>query len=176
MIYAVTIDGRDHVIEIDGDRVVVDGRRVEARVEFVAGTPEVRIVIDGLATVLGVESGRDETWRLVDRGAIREVTVQDERSRRIRQLAGAPRAGGGHAVLKAPMPGLVLRVLVSVGDQVEVGRPLLSLEAMKMENELKAAGAGQVTAVLVSPGQAVEKGAPLLELGPVGLPQDVVPE
>jgi len=176
MIYPVTVGDPEYIIEIDAGRVVVDGRPVEANVEFMAGQPEVRVVIDGVATVLGVESDGDERWRLVDRGAIREVTVLDERSRHIRQFAGASRASGGHAVLKAPMPGLVLRVLVSVGDRVEAGDPLLALEAMKMENELKATAAGQVTAVLVAQGQAVEKGERLLELGPAGLPQDVVPE
>jgi biotin carboxyl carrier protein len=62
------------------------------------------------------------------------------------------------------MPGLVLRLEVSVGATVRAGQGLIVLEAMKMENEIKAGLAGVVKAIHVAPGQAVEKGAPLVEL------------
>jgi pyruvate carboxylase subunit B len=62
------------------------------------------------------------------------------------------------------MPGLVVRIHVAVGDAVVAGQGLVAMEAMKMENELKAAGAGTVRAILVEPGQAVEKGTVLVEL------------
>ena len=138
-----------------------------AGIASVAGTPEVRLVVDGMASTVAVAGHQGTAWQLVVAGGVREVTVEDERSRHIRLLASAGTAvAGQHAVLKAPMPGLVLRVLVAVGDTVAAGSPLLALEAMKMENELKAAGPGVVTAVLVTPGQAVEKGQKLLELGP----------
>ena len=64
--------------------------------------------------------------------------------------------------LKAPMPGLVTRILVKEGDEVKQGAPLLVLEAMKMENIFKAAGDGVVKAIRVSEKQAVEKGAELI--------------
>ena len=62
------------------------------------------------------------------------------------------------------MPGLVLNILVSPGQMVQKGDPLLILEAMKMENVLKAAGEGQVKAVKVQQGMAVDKGQLLLEM------------
>jgi len=166
MKYFVTLGQRTVTVEISGDQVEVDGRSVAARFERIAGTPEVRVEIDGIGAVLAVDGQEGTTWRLVDQGAVREVAVEDERSRHIRLLAGSAKAQDGHSVLKAPMPGLVLRVLVAVGDAVVAGTPLLALEAMKMENELKAAGPGVVTAVLVVPGRAVEKGEKLLELDP----------
>jgi pyruvate carboxylase subunit B len=61
------------------------------------------------------------------------------------------------------MPGLVLRVLAEAGQEVGVGAGLVVLEAMKMENELKAPAAGMVGAIRVQPGQAVEKGQVLVE-------------
>ena len=64
--------------------------------------------------------------------------------------------------VRAPMPGLVLRVPVAEGDEVAAGQTLLVLEAMKMENAVKAPAAGTVQAVAVSEGQAVEKGALLV--------------
>jgi pyruvate carboxylase subunit B len=65
------------------------------------------------------------------------------------------------------MPGLVVRVSVAVGDTVSAGQGLVVVEAMKMENELRASAAGVVTAVLAVPGHVVEKGALLVELGPL---------
>ncbi|MGH7592983.1 MAG: biotin/lipoyl-containing protein [Gemmatimonadales bacterium] len=165
MIYLVTVGERTVTVDVDGDAVHVDGQVVAVHLEHVPGTPEVRIIIDGVATTLALDGRDGLVWRLVDRGAVREVAVEDERSRQIRLLAGAGRAVDGHAVLRAPMPGLVLQVLVSVGDAIVVGTPLVALEAMKMENELKAARTGVVTEVLVAAGQAVEKGQALLQLG-----------
>jgi 3-methylcrotonyl-CoA carboxylase alpha subunit len=60
------------------------------------------------------------------------------------------------------MPGKIVRILVQAGAQVEKGQPLLVMEAMKMENEIRAAGAGKVSAVKVIEGQAVETGADLM--------------
>jgi biotin carboxyl carrier protein len=74
------------------------------------------------------------------------------------------RADSGTARVCSPMPGKVVRVLVSPGEAVELGAPLVVVEAMKMENELKASRAGHVRRVLVREGQPVEGGALLVEL------------
>lgn len=66
--------------------------------------------------------------------------------------------------LKAPMPGMVLKILVTEGQQIEKGDALLILEAMKMENVLKASGNAKVKAIKVEEKKAVEKGTILLEL------------
>ena len=164
MKYFVTVGERVVEVDVSGDGVTVDGKPVDARLEPVPGTPEVRLQLDGVWSTLAVDHHQGTAVRLVDQGALRELDVEDERSRYIRQLAGAGKTGDGQAVLKAPMPGLVLRILVAVGDEVAQGMPLLALEAMKMENELKATSAGKVRTVLVTAGQAVQKGQILLEL------------
>jgi biotin carboxyl carrier protein len=66
--------------------------------------------------------------------------------------------------IKAPMPGLMVEVLIQVGDTVEKGTPLLILEAMKMENMLKSTGDGVVQSVLVTKGETVEKNQVLITL------------
>ena len=66
----------------------------------------------------------------------------------------------------APMPGLIVRVHVGEGDQVQAGQPLVVMEAMKMENELRAMAPGVVKRVAIKAGSAVEKGALLLEMAP----------
>ncbi len=166
MKYFVTVGERTVVVELDGESARIDGQPASVSLESQLGSPEVRLVIDGRAMTLAVEGHQEGVWRLVDRGAVREVGIEDARSRHIRERAGTGRAVSTGAVVRAPMPGLVVRIPVTPGDRVAAGAGLLVLEAMKMENELKAAVAGVVTTVLVSPGQAVEKGQVLIELGP----------
>ena len=88
-----------------------------------------------------------------------DVKVQDEYSEDL-ERTGEP---GLSEVLTAPMPGMVRRVMVEPGDNVESGQGLLVLEAMKMENELRAAGDGIVKAVHIEPGQAVQRASVLIE-------------
>ena len=93
-----------------------------------------------------------------------EVEALDERTRAIRDLSAANAAPTGPAPIIAPMPGMIVRVNVSVGDRVEAGQGIVVMEAMKMENELRATAAGTVNSVNVTSGTAVEKGALLVEL------------
>jgi biotin carboxyl carrier protein len=87
------------------------------------------------------------------------LEVQDGR---IDTTAAARRATGG--TLRAQMPGRVVKVLCQVGTEVSAGQGLLVIEAMKMENELRAAAAGTVRRIAVEPGQSVETGQILLEI------------
>jgi pyruvate carboxylase subunit B len=93
-----------------------------------------------------------------------EIEALDERTRTIRDLTAAQTGPVGPAPLVAPMPGLIVRVNVEPGDSVTAGQGLVVMEAMKMENELRAAGAGKVKAVHASAGEAVTKGSLLVEL------------
>ncbi len=79
-------------------------------------------------------------------------------------MSAAAKAPAGPSPLVAPMPGLVVRVTVQPGDVVAAGQGLVVMEAMKMENELRAPAAGTVKSVRVVPGTAIEKGAVLVEL------------
>jgi biotin carboxyl carrier protein len=65
--------------------------------------------------------------------------------------------------LKAPMPGMVLKIMVNAGDEVKKGDSLLVLEAMKMENNIKALGDGVVTAIPIKAGDKVEKNQVLIK-------------
>jgi biotin carboxyl carrier protein len=78
----------------------------------------------------------------------------------------APRPAAGALVLKAPMPGTIISVLAKVGDPVARGQDLCVLEAMKMQNSLKASQPGVVKAIHIAPGQKVGAGAVLIEFNP----------
>lgn len=162
MKYLVTIEGREIPVEVDGGEVRVDGRHLHGHLSPIPGTPLRHLLLGGesLTLVMGrAEAGR---WEVQHHGARFQIEVEDERTRHIRSLTG----GGARpeaTELKAPMPGLVVRVLAEPGQAVEAGQGLIVLEAMKMENELKARAAGRVRAVRATPGQAVEKGQVLVE-------------
>ncbi|MFL5610140.1 MAG: acetyl-CoA carboxylase biotin carboxyl carrier protein subunit, partial [Gemmatimonadaceae bacterium] len=93
-----------------------------------------------------------------------EVEALDERTRAIRDQSAATAAPAGPAPVRAPMPGLIVRVNVKPGDTVQAGQGVVVMEAMKMENELRSTSAGVVRSVEVAPGAAVEKGAILVSL------------
>jgi pyruvate carboxylase subunit B len=163
MKYFVDLGHRQVAVEVDGDRVTVDGVVYQASLRTLAGTPVRLLRVDGRPRPLVVERAEGGRWAFGWAGERREVEVVDDRTRHIRSLAVAsarPAAGG---VLRAPMPGLVVRLEVEAGQAVAPGGSVLVLEAMKMENELRSPTGGRVRAVLVRSGQAVEKGQPLVE-------------
>ena len=165
MKYVVRIGGEDYEVDLDGDGVHIDGDDVAARVVPIDGTP-VRMVSIGeevhrVVVRPGTSRGRYTLW--LD-GYRFETEALDERTRAIRDLSGAATGPTGPAPLVAPMPGLIVRIHVQVGDQVQPGQGLVVMEAMKMENELRIQAVGRVRNVLVAPGSVVEKGALLIEL------------
>ena len=81
------------------------------------------------------------------------------------KAAAKPQPAAGNGNLTAPMPGTILKILVSKGDKVEAGQPLIILEAMKMENNINASASGTVASIEVSPGQTVDTGQLLLTIG-----------
>ena len=95
-------------------------------------------------------------------GVRKEVRVLDERTKLLEKMGMSIKEGATSGDVKAPMPGKVLQVLVQPGESVTEGQPLLVLEAMKMENVIKAEAEALVSSVPVAVGEAVEKGALLV--------------
>ena len=165
MKYVVSVGGSEIEVALDGASVGVGNERTTASVSDIEGTP-VRLVTIGdcvhrVVARRGESRGRYSVW--ID-GFRYEVEALDERTRTIRELSGASAAASGPAPLKAPMPGMIVRVAVQAGDPVVAGQSLIVMEAMKMENELRATVAATVKTVHAIPGTAVEKGALLLEM------------
>jgi acetyl/propionyl-CoA carboxylase alpha subunit len=165
MRYVVEVDGERRTVDVTGDDIEMDGTRVAARLVDVPGTPVSLVTIGDRVYRLVARRGDSRgRYTLALDGRRYGVDALDERTRAIRDLSAASAAAAGPAPLVAPMPGLVVRVNVAVGDVVPAGQGLVVMEAMKMENELRATTAGTVKSVLAVPGTAVEKGAVLVEL------------
>ncbi len=93
-----------------------------------------------------------------------KVSVKDEEELLLDRLGFKTGSSGTEGALTSPMPGKILDIMVSVGDEVEKGQRVAILEAMKMENELKAPIGGVIKSVDVEVGQSVEKKTPILEI------------
>lgn len=116
---------------------------------------------DGRVVAARVVRGKDGKATVVLGGARIQVTAMPERD----AWLGGGQAAGQEGAVTVSMPGAVVKVLVVVGDEVEEGQPVLIIEAMKMENEVKAGMGGFVEAIHVKEGDAVEADVVLLEIG-----------
>lgn len=171
MRYIVEVEGERVTVEIDGAMVRVDGEAVEASLSEASGTPERLLRVGAAVHRLQLRrAGGPGAWTVEVDGHRVAAEALDERTRAIRELTRASARAAGPAPVVAPMPGLVVRVLVAPGEAVSAGQGLVVMEAMKMENELRATTDGVVTRVAVTPGTAVDKGAVLVTLGEAPAP------
>jgi biotin carboxyl carrier protein len=166
MRYFVTLGGRIVEVELAPSGVRVDGTARSADLETVPGGPVRSLLLDGNSHRVVARSLGQGRWDLQLRGLRFTAEVVDERTRVIRAMISAGGPPPGPKPVRAPMPGLVVRVEVQVGDRVRPGQGLVIVEAMKMENELRAEASGRVTGIRVSPGEAVERDQVLIDLAP----------
>ena len=128
-------------------------------VDFVEVEPGVYTVIHkGIAHELAVDEAIDGSFVVSHKAGEIEITIDDPR--RLAQAASG-QGSGGSATLKAPMPGKVVEALVAKGDKVSEGQGILVIEAMKMQNEVKATRDGVVVKVEVTAGESVSPGQTL---------------
>ncbi|PRP90996.1 2-oxoglutarate carboxylase large subunit [Enhygromyxa salina] len=171
--YRVRVGEREHEVEIEIDaagerRILVDGQALEVAD---AGAHAVRVGPQGpqdarqLELTLAGEPRPSEAWVGVV-GARVQVEVRTEQEARLAAALGKGASGSAGGSLAAPMPGRVVKILVSEGEVVELGAPAIIVEAMKMENELHTPSAGVVRRVEVAEGETVDAGQVLIEIEP----------
>jgi biotin carboxyl carrier protein len=163
MRYSVTVNGQTFDVDLaQGTRV--NGKPIDVQLASVPGSPVRRLSVSGRSHALHVGTAEAEgNWDIHLDGERFNVSVVDERTQTIRAMTGSAAAAQGPKPVRAPMPGLIVRIQVAEGDHVAAGQGVVIIEAMKMENELKADAPGVVRKVPVQPGQAVEKGTVLIE-------------
>lgn len=98
------------------------------------------------------------------KGHFYQYTVKDEMAILMEKMGFKDSSASSAGSISAPMPGKIVKLLIQVGDVVQPGQPVVILEAMKMENELKTTLGGTVKNIAVEPGQSVEKNELLLEI------------
>ena len=161
--WAVRIAGREHQVLIDRDTVMVDAEPLALAMAYTPGDRLVKVDADGEA--LGIRLQRTRTgFRLTTRGAAHLARVLPARVAPYARHLIEKVPPDLSRFLLAPMPGLLVRLHVGEGDPVEAGQPLAVVEAMKMENILRAGKTGRVKAVAASAGESLAVDQVILEL------------
>jgi biotin carboxyl carrier protein len=169
--FSVKVGGKERVVELeDGEggrvRAVVDG--VARELEAAQAEPGLWLLREGTAQALAFVDGAAPKLTVELRRAggdpvVIPVEVGDARSATVAALARrAAAVGTGPATVRSPIPGRVVKLLVRAGDRVTAGQAVVVLEAMKMENELRAPRAGAVETIRCAEGAAVEAGQDLV--------------
>ena len=158
MICTVTIDETEYRLELDGEsggwRCRVDGREVQ--IDAVLAQPDVlSLLIEGKVYQVRRER-RDSGWRIWVGDHCYAAEVADPKSLRSRKVRGDGEKGPRQ--LLAPMPGKVIRLLLSENSLVEAGQGVVIVEAMKMQNEIKSPKRGTLRKLAVVEGAAVNAG------------------
>lgn len=150
--FTITLDGSEYRIEIHGNTVLVNGQ------PFVVGFGEGSVTVDGTRYEVALEGNT-----AIVNGIPYAIAIAGLEPGRAAAPAAAPvEVAEGAGVIRAIMPGKVIGVLVAEGDEVAEGDVAVILEAMKMENELRADRGGVVQQVAVAPGDDVELGQVLV--------------
>jgi len=150
------VEGRWRIV-VDGAERVVDARRL--------GPSVWSLLLGDQVVTVDVDAGKDGELLCDVRGVVVPVAVVDARKRMLEKAQAAQQGQPkGPTVIESNMPGKVVKVLVKVGDAVGANQPLVVVEAMKMENEVRAPRAGAVTVVHVRDGQTVDASGPLVTI------------
>ncbi len=140
--YRVLIDGQEHL---------VDAWQVQSTVwSVLSGTTSYEVDVQG----------RDEEYEVLIDGDCYKFSLMNEQRKALMRAGG--KGAAGKAMVTSPMPGKVVKLLVNEGEEVKVDQGVIVVEAMKMENELKASVSGKVKEIFVKEGEVVESGAKLL--------------
>ena len=167
MKYHVAIDGEAFEVElIEREGLLharIDGHEVPVDFRPVRGSSSWSLLLGDASYPLSFEPRPDGLSVTVESESYL-VRVEDERTRAARAVKKGSGSRDESKVVLSVMPGIVREVRVAAGDEVSAGDPMLILEAMKMENEIRAVLSGVVKAVHVEPDTTVNKGDPLVTL------------
>ena len=154
--FTLALDGVSYKVVVDGNSILVNGQPFVVGFEADSG----RVLVDGTPhdLTVDVEAGQAVVGGIVY--SLKVEGLEDGRAGPKRGVAVAAKEGAVTAI----MPGKIIRVMVAEGDDVEENDVICILEAMKMENELKAPKRGVVARLYIQPGQDVETGTVLAEI------------
>ncbi|MRX50068.1 DUF2118 domain-containing protein [Paracoccus sp. S-4012] len=165
--WIVTIDGREFPARVRADQhgstVTVGERAIRVEGDWLPGQSLGRFEVSGEPLVMKVDKIAGGGFRLRVRGADLRVHVRSPRAAELARLMPEKQAPDTSKFLLCPMPGLVVRISVSEGDEVQEGQALATVEAMKMENTLRAERKGVVSRILAEPGQSLKVDDVILE-------------
>jgi biotin carboxyl carrier protein len=169
--FLVSVNGRSYTVALMDDDKIRIGQNISAYNTAETKSGLHSLILNGqvyqISFLDSPSNGSDRALFVNVNNQTFEVIVDDHRSLIMKNLLRGRSDSPVAQAIKAPMPGRIVRLEVKSGDEVKAGSGLLVLEAMKMENEIKATWGGVVEQILVDAGRAVEKGQTLLTIKPV---------
>ncbi|MCD6163270.1 MAG: biotin/lipoyl-binding protein [candidate division Zixibacteria bacterium] len=166
MIYNVKVDDKDFKIEvIEGQKnlkVKFNGRTIKLD-DYKASSGRMTTLLQDNQPFEFEIFKENSAYYCWHGSRVAYCEVISEKTARYSKLMGNSVGAGRTHILKAPMPGLIVRIEVKPGQQVRKGDGLIIVEAMKMENELKASHSGTIKDIKIEVGAAVDKNQPLIE-------------
>jgi propionyl-CoA carboxylase alpha chain len=159
--WVVTLAGQSHAIAIAADRAgsdirFEDGEVMRVTSDWTPGNPLARLLVGGLPLLLKVAPAAGGGWRIRSRGADLRVDVRTPRAHALAALMPVKAPPDTSRQLLCPMPGLVVKISVAEGDEVQEGQALCTIEAMKMENILRAERKARVARINAAPGASLK--------------------
>ncbi len=164
MKYTAHVEDRSYNIRLETkDEVIVDDECHLASLERTGAPSLYSLILDSSSHEVHVEE-REGSYLVLLLGHLYTVQVEDERTRRTAKAGPKRPFEEGEIPIRSPIPGLIFNVAVTEGQRVQTGDILVIVEAMKMENELRAPRDGVVQATHVAPGDSVDKGQVLVTI------------
>jgi biotin carboxyl carrier protein len=165
MKYVTSTGDESFEIEINGENdLLVNGQRMFIDFRSVVGQSVYSLIVDGKSYEALVQP-TEEGLEVLLHGQLFQVSIEDERQRRLRQSTGPATVRRGEFHIKAPMPGLIVTVHVREGQEVKTGDRMIVLESMKMQNEISSPTDGTVRTLRIKPGDNVDQNQVLFTLG-----------
>lgn len=164
MNYIANVEDRAFNIQLEQeDEIIVDKEHHLASLESIGAPSLYSLIVDNSSYEVHVEE-RNGSYRVLLLGELYTVQVEDEAARRAARAGAKRTLEEGEIAIRSPIPGLIFDVPVTEGQKVQAGNILVIVEAMKMENELRAPREGVVQATHVAPGDSVDKGQVLVTI------------
>lgn len=163
--YVITLDNKKiNVNLINGNKASIEGNIVEYELET-SNCSTYLLRINNIFYEISSDKIDNQKYSLFIKGKKIETIARTELQERATRLIEDAKSSSNHQQeVKAPMPGMILKIKKSLGDRIEEGESVLILEAMKMENDLKSPSSGLLKEIFISEGNTVEKGDKLFSI------------
>jgi len=163
MKYEVIVGKETYIIELGEEhQVIVNDEIIDIDFTRIGDYGLHSMIVEQQSYEALVEQVDSANWQVFMEGKLYEVQVYEESIRRLQKRTALGADADGELAVRAPMPGLVLNIAVTEGQEIQPGDTVVILESMKMENELKAPKGGIVDRVEIEPGQSVEQNQVLI--------------
>lgn len=165
MRFFAKIPSKEFQIEVNGlppkNTIKIDGKTIAAEFQEVGNYNLFLLLVNQRSYQTFIER-RANGYHVTINNNKYFVEVEDQRTRQIRQLIKADEQPHRQVEIKAPMPGLIVKIPVKEGDEIRKGDSLVIIEAMKMENDIRASAAGRIKKIFKKEKASVDKDAILM--------------